>query len=38
VDNVHGTTIVNPGPLKDGNYAEVGLNGIISVELKKAEL
>jgi uncharacterized protein len=38
VDNIHGTTVANPGPFKDGNYAEVALNGIISVELKKDEL
>jgi hypothetical protein len=37
VDNIGGTTVVNPGPLMEGNYAEVTLKGVLSVELK-AEL
>ena len=38
VDNLAGTTVVNPGPLKDGRYAVIDLNGIISVELKAESL
>jgi uncharacterized protein len=38
VDNLDGTTVVNPGPLFDGNYAEVTLDGILSVELKTERL
>lgn len=34
IDKVGGTTIVNAGPLMEGNYAEVTLSGGISVELK----
>jgi len=34
VDHLGGSTIVNPGPLMAGNYAELLLDGIISVELK----
>ncbi len=34
VDSLGGTTIVNPGPLFDGGYAEVSLDGIVNVELK----
>lgn len=34
VDRVGGTTVVNPGPLMEGNYAVLGLGGIVSVELK----
>ncbi len=34
VDNVGGTTVVNAGPLADGCFAEVGLDGVVTVELK----
>lgn len=34
IDNLGGTTVVNPGPLMQGNYAEVMLGGVLSVELK----
>jgi len=34
VDHIGGSTIVNPGALLAGNYAELSLDGIISVELK----
>ena len=38
VDNLSGTSVVNPGPLRDGRYAVISLNGIISVELKAETL
>jgi uncharacterized protein len=38
VDNVGGVTVVNPGPMLDGNYAEVRLDGVVSVELKAETL
>ncbi|MDV3278596.1 MAG: metallophosphoesterase family protein [Nitrososphaerales archaeon] len=38
IDKVGDTTIVNPGPLMRGNYAEVRLDGLISVELKSERL
>lgn len=38
VDMMGETTVVNAGPLMDGNYAEIGLNGIVSVELKNEKL
>jgi len=34
VDHLGGCTIVNPGALLAGNYAELRLDGIVSVELK----
>lgn len=34
IDKVGDTTVVNPGPLMQGNYAEVRLDEPISVELK----
>jgi hypothetical protein len=34
VDRLGQTTVVNPGPLMEGDYAELRLDGIISVELK----
>lgn len=34
IDKLGDTTVVNPGPLMQGNYAEVSLDGPISVELK----
>jgi len=37
VDHLGGSTIVNPGALMAGNYAELLLDGIISVELKTDE-
>lgn len=38
VDNLGGTTVVNAGPLMQGNYAEVTLDGVVSVELKAENL
>ncbi len=38
VDNLGGTTVVNAGPLLEGKFAEVRLDGIISVELKAEDL
>jgi Icc-related predicted phosphoesterase len=38
VDNLGGTTLVNPGPLREGKYAEVSLEGVVSVELKAESL
>ncbi len=38
VDNLGGTTVVNAGPLSEGKFAEVRLDGIISVELKAEDL
>ncbi len=37
IDEVGRTTVVNPGALKDGNYAVVNLDGVVSVELKAEE-
>jgi Icc-related predicted phosphoesterase len=34
VDNIGGTTVVNAGPLMEGKFAEVHLDGVVSVELK----
>jgi Icc-related predicted phosphoesterase len=34
IDRLGDTTVVNPGPLMDGHYAELRLDGVISVELK----
>ena len=34
VDNLGGTTVVNPGPLGEGRFAEVHLGGVVSIELK----
>lgn len=38
IDKVGYTTVVNPGPLKDGNYAEISLGAIVTVELKSTRL
>lgn len=38
VDNLGGTTVVNPGALKDGRFAALDLNGVLSVELKAEPL
>lgn len=38
IDNLGGTTVVNPGPLMDGNFAEVKLGSLLSVELKEEAL
>ncbi len=38
VDNLGGSTLVNAGPLMDGNYAEVHIDGLVSVELKGERL
>ncbi len=34
IDKIGATTLVNAGPLMDGRFAEVGLDRVISVELK----
>ncbi|HME19226.1 MAG TPA: metallophosphoesterase [Nitrososphaerales archaeon] len=34
VDRLGASTVVNPGPLMEGKYAELLLDGIVSVELK----
>jgi Icc-related predicted phosphoesterase len=38
MDNLGGTTIVNAGPLMEGKFAEVSLDGVVSVELKAERL
>jgi Icc-related predicted phosphoesterase len=38
VDKVGDTTVVNPGPMLSGNYAEITLGSIYVVELKRANL
>lgn len=38
VDDLGGTTVVNPGPLREGRFAEVSLDGVVSVELKAESL
>ncbi len=38
VDKIGSTTIVNPGPMLYGNYAEVETGAVYIVELKKAEV
>ncbi len=34
IDRLGGSTVVNPGAFKEGNFAEVSLHGMVSVELK----
>jgi hypothetical protein len=36
VDRLGQSTVANPGALSDGRYAEVCLDGVLSVELKTA--
>ncbi len=38
IDRLGDSTLVNPGPLMNGDYAEVDLSGVISVELKSGSL
>jgi uncharacterized protein len=38
VDSLAGTTVVNPGPLREGKFVEIRFDGVLSVELKAERL